>query len=397
MPNSLIEERDERTRKRKKIKRKMDSIIGLSYYDEEHKVMTLSVNGTLGDESIRLLDEGFCDNGFVLKKGTLEKFLNGQNQYVRGWRLGEDGWERTEVLNLSDDFVGTINLGHMDFATFPYLLGSWTKSDLSLVDIENDRKALNIRKTYDEESVFVQELKRQDYDIGVSAEFWYHVNDADTENLSEMLNAYIPVIDEIFIFAYALVGECGNVNSSGLELANSKGVNMEDIREDINTEEVEEMTLSADTADEEITEPTEPIENNEQTDETEEPMELAEEDESEEVEVEEAEEEFSDEDEDEEAEGSADELEEALTLINELRGSIATLQDTVCELKKANRRLQGKLKNEKEKKEKFLANAKSISVALLPNEGEDEVEKPQNEKIAEQKRGYLYGDGIGEK
>ena len=86
--NDLIEKRDERTRNRKKVKRKMDSIIGLSYHDEDKKVMSLSADAIkLADNKARLIDEGYIDNGFVIKKGTLQKFLNGQNQYVRGWEF----------------------------------------------------------------------------------------------------------------------------------------------------------------------------------------------------------------------------------------------------------------------------------------------------------------------
>ena len=38
--SDLIEKRDERTRKRKRMKRKMDSIIGLSFHDKEKKIMS---------------------------------------------------------------------------------------------------------------------------------------------------------------------------------------------------------------------------------------------------------------------------------------------------------------------------------------------------------------------
>ena len=74
MSNDLIEKRDERTRQRKKKKKKMDSLISLSKENEEKNVKVLSANvATVSDtdQTARLLDEGFCDNGFVLKKGAL--------------------------------------------------------------------------------------------------------------------------------------------------------------------------------------------------------------------------------------------------------------------------------------------------------------------------------------
>ena len=368
--NSLIEERDERTKKRKKIKRKMDSIIGLSYHTDE--VISLAVSGTLTGSTARLLDEGYCDNGFVLKKGTLEKYLNGKNESVRGWQMGENGWERTEVLNLTDDFVGTVNLGHMDFATFPILLGEWNKEDMSLVDIENDRKALDIAVRLDEESMFVKELRRQNHDIGVSAEFWYHINQTDTEELSNMLGYYMPVIDEIFIFAYGLVGECGNVNSSGLEL---KGETMPDeLKEVIEVEETENDEIELAVEEEEIEE----VEETEEVvDEVEEPVEAI----SEEAEVEEVE------DEEDEGEEAFDEIAEEhnrlVRRVGELEAEVADLKAHIDALKKDNRRLSGKLQKEKEKRDAFF---QKVSIKIEPT---TETKKDNATKFA-------TGDGIGD-
>lgn len=420
--NDLIKDRDERTRRRKKTKRKMDSIIGLSYHDKEHNAASLSVNtAKLASKRIRLLDEGYFDNGFVIKKGTLEKYLNGKNEFVRGWEFFDDGWRQTEVLNLTDDFVGTVNLGHMDFATFPFIIGEWNRSDLSLVDIENDRKGIDVNLRLDDGSIFVKELKRQPYDIGISSEFWYHVNEADTASLSEMLGYEMPVIDEIFIFAYGLVGECGNVNSSGLELAMNKGElempNEEDFvieaeNDEIEVEDDEIETLAVEES--EVAE--EPIEESavaeeeeaeelavaevieataeeldEEVNEAEEAIEV-----SEEVEIEEAEELALDSDEEEDDE--ADETELALAAITSLREMVATLTARVDELseaneslKKTNRRLQSKLQSEREKKEKFIESTKNFSVQLLPNEKND---KPKEEKSP--RYDYIHGDGIGE-
>lgn len=420
--NNLIEERDERTRKRKKNKRKMDELIGLSYHDEEKQVMNLSVEKVslaqdtmeLADKKIRLLDEGFFDQGFVIKKGTIEKYLNGKNEKIHEVVMGEDGeWEYGDVLNLTDDFVGHVNLGHMDFASFPFIIGEWKKEDLSLTDIGNDRVGLDVNLNLDKNSIFVKELKRQPYDIGVSAEFYYSVNYDDTVSLSEMLGTYTPVIDEIFIFAYGLVGECGNVNSSGLELSSEVNIMdkekinpeeevleedfvaegeevSEDEAEDTEVEEVAEE--SADHPEEEVME--EAIDEAEEV--SEDIMEEAAEEETEEideeVEDEEAEEpEVSDEAFDDEAD-----LEEVLTLVSELREQVSNLTATVesleeanCELKKTNKRLNKKLKDEKDKKDEFIKNAKGISVKLGINES-----KEKKENVAD--ANYAFGNGIGD-
>ena len=405
--SDLIEKRDERTRKRKRMKRKMDSIIGLSFHDKEKKIMSLSAEPQkLSDSRARLIDEGYIDNGFVIKKGALEKYLNGENQYVRGYEFDGEEWHQTEVLNLNSDFVGTVNLGHMDFAQMPYILGEWTKDDLTLVDIENDRKALDVNLHLDEESVFIKELKRQSHDIGISAEFWVHQNDEDTENLSETLGYYLPVFDEIYIFAYGLVGECGNVNSSGLEL---KGEPMEDVKENILIDEpkdeelgVEEIEIPTEepkdevieeTAEEAVAEDNEPADTEDEGEETEEAEEESEE--SEEAEVEEVAEDVDDEDDGDEAEETD---EEELSIVNELREQIQTLTNRIAELeeanaklKKTNRKLSSKHQSELDKKQKFIETLKGLSVELLP----DEDKKPKEEKIKVMDRNYVR-DGIGE-
>ena len=406
--SDLIEKRDERTRRRKRMKRKMDSIIGLSFHDKDKKVMSLTVEPKkLSDTRARLIDEGYIDNGFVIKKGTLEKYLNGENQYVRGWEFDGEEWHQTEVLNLNSDFVGTVNLGHMDFAQMPFILGEWRKDDLTLVDIENDRKALDVELHLDEESVFIKELKRQSHDIGISAEFWVHQNDEDTENLSETLGYYLPVFDEIYIFAYGLVGECGNVNSSGLEL---KGEPMEDIKENIILEEpkdeeelgVEEVEIPTDEPTVEGDSVVEEAEDNESVeDEVAEEAEEAEAEESiegEEVEDEEAVEEDGDEAEDDEAEEIEDADEEELAIVTELREQIQTLTNRISELeeanaklKKTNRKLSSKHQSELDKKQKFIETLKGLSVELLP----DEEKKPKEEKMKVMDRNYVR-DGIGE-
>ena len=408
--SDLIEKRDERTRKRKRMKRKMDSIIGLSFHDKEKKIMSLSAEPQkLSDSRARLIDEGYIDNGFVIKKGALEKYLNGENQYVRGYEFDGEEWHQTEVLNLNSDFVGTVNLGHMDFSVMPYILGEWTKDDLTLVDIENDRKALDVNLHLDEESVFIKELKRQSHDIGISAEFWVHENEADTEALSETLGYYLPVFDEIYIFAYGLVGECGNVNSSGLEL---KGEPMEDVKDiiveetldeekELGVEEVEIPTEEPTVEEAPIVEEAEDNESAEDEAEVAEEVEEAEAEEStegEEVIDEEVAEEADEEDDDDEAEEIEDADEEELAIVTELREQIQTLTNKITELaeanaklKKTNRKLSSKYQNELDKKAKFKEELKGLSVELLP----DEEKKPKEEKIKVMDRNYVR-DGIGE-
>lgn len=407
--SDLIEKRDERTRRRKKVKRKMDSIIGLSFHDKDKKVLSVSVEAQkLADNTARLIDEGYIDNGFVIKKGTLEKYLNGQNQYVRGWEFDGEEWVQTEVLNLTSDFVGNVNLGHLDFARFPYDLGWWKQNDLSLVEIENDRQALDVQLHLDEESVFIKELKRQPFDIGISAEFWVHENVEDTNALSEMLGYYLPVYDEIFIFAYGLVGECGNVNSSGLEL---KGEPMKDeknlieteVKENLEEEKeelgVEEIDITA-TEEEQTTEETSEVEEvaNETAEAEEEDADIEEAEENEEdgEEVDDDEADNSDEVEDDEAEEENDALDQALARVKDLTEQVQNLTSQVSDLteanaklKKANRRMEKKYQSELDKKARFMEELKGVSVELLPDE--DKKEEEEELKVTKRSR-----NGIGE-
>lgn len=407
--NDLIDKRNERTKQRKEKKRKMDSLIGLSIDTEGKGRMSLSASvATISDTNqvARLLDEGYCDNGFVLMKGAIEKYLNGQNEYVTGWEMENGSWKRTDVLNLTDDFVGTVNLGHQDFATHPFILGEFKKSDLTLVDIGDDRKALNVDVKLDEESMYVKELRRQPYDIGVSAEFYYHIDWEATEQLYEEYNMWIPAIDEIFIFAYGLVGECGNVNSSGLELKGETMKKKDAVIEDAILEEDNEQELGVEEVDITETEETEEdvAEETAAEEEAEAEADEADEEEAEEEESEEdaegeedtdEEAEEGDEDGDEEAE---EESEEELSIVDRLREHIQTLEATVAELteanaklKKTNRKLNSKYQNELDKKEKFKESLKGLSVELLP----DEEKKPQEEKKNAVDKNYIRS-GIGE-
>ena len=383
--NDLIKERDERTERRKKYKKKVDSMFNLSYKDDEK--MALSVNiKKLSDERIRLLDEGaivgddYID--FIIKKGTLQKFMEGQNQYLP---------------NITDDFVGSVNLGHMDFATFPFIIGEWTKNDLSLIDIDDDgRKGIDVELRLDSESMFVKELERQPYDIGISSEFYYHVDWDSTDAIGYL------VIDEVYIFAYGLVGECGNVNSSGLELKGESNMTKDKLAElkaEMETPETEKAELSAEVTEEEtieeevITEETEEV-SDEDIDESEPVEDLsAEEEPTEEAETaelsvsEEAEGEEGIEDA-EEAESEEATYEDVEAFISELQAQVKELSAENAELKKTNNRLQKKLKAEKSKKDEFVSKFASVAKTM----GVSETETHEQNKVSD----YVYGDGIGE-
>lgn len=385
--NDLIKKRDERTERRKKYKKKVDSMFNLSYRDDEKMTLSMDIK-KLSDTTIRLLDEGaivgdeYID--FIIKKGTLKKYMDGRNEYLP---------------NLEEGFVGSVNLGHMDFATFPFIIGEWTKNDLELVELDDERMGLDVNLRLDSESMFVKELERQPYDIGISSEFYYHVDWESTDAIGYL------VIDEVYIFAYGLVGECGNVNSSGLELKGDFEMTkeqLEELKAKMETPETEEEAeLTAEVTEEEpimeeaITEETEDEVSDEDIDESEPVEELSEEEVptedvdgeaelsvSEEAEGEEADE-IS-----EEAESEEATYEDVEAFINELQEQVASLSAENAELKKTNNRLQKKLKAEKSNKEEFISKFASVAKTM----GVAEQETPEQSKVSD----YVFGDGIGE-
>lgn len=193
-PN-LIQQILLRNKDRELAKKEYDSFLTLSAENnKQDKVIKLSsVSRT--SETIRLLDEGMVVSSdsyplFYIKKGAIEEFYK----------------------SLSDDYVGSVNIGHLEFATFPFLVGQWTKKDLTVVDIGDGRKGLDITPQFDEDSIFIKELQRVDYPIGISSEFGYELDWEATEEFG------IEMIQSLTIQDFAIVGEAGNVGSSNINL-----------------------------------------------------------------------------------------------------------------------------------------------------------------------------------
>ena len=377
--NSLIEFRDRNTRKRKKIKERIDSELNLSaIVENEPEKLTVSAYGS---DKNRLLDEGAVIEGdgsvyCYIKKGTIEKFMTRNNVYLD---------------NLPENFVGNINIGHLDHATFPFPVGEWTMENMSMVDIGDGRKGIDIDVTVDEESMFIQELKRIGYDVSMSAEFLTHTDWEATEDLGMW------VIDEILIDAYAIVGDGKNVNSNGLKLKGEIDMTKEQLEklksdvlepvenepsaepEELSAEEPEE-TVEMGIDDTEEAPGTEPVEEAELSAEPEEEEEEETSD-GEEAEGEEVEE-------DEEAEGDEAAYDEVEAYIETLRNDICNLRAENAELKKTNKRLNKKLKNELANKSDFVSKFKTLAEST----GVAEKETQEKNEVSD----YIYGDGIGE-
>lgn len=355
----LIKDRDKRTAKRKMDKAKFDAMFDLSV-DNPYR--------------IRLLDEGmvtYADGSpyFYIKKGVIANLVD----------------------KLSDNYVGSINLGHMDFATFPFILGTWKKKDLVLVDIGDGRMALDVTPHFDHDSMFIKELKRLPYDIAVSAEFSAHTDWGLSQNFG------IQVVDEIYPddFNFAIVGEPGNVNSAGVRLA-LKGEEMTLTELSAAIEENKpDLTSIASLLAEDVHEesPVElAVEENAQTSEEVEDTELAVDEKSDEA-VEESAHEMALEaqesvgEEESEGEGTdvALEVEEAHDGLAEVLEKMSALTARLDALEAENASLKEKLSAKAKEEEDFVNKFKNLTISLTK-------ERPKQKPVPSK----AYTDGFGE-
>lgn len=217
----IIDEREARTKNRKECKRIFDSKYSLSV-------------SSPSDGKFRLLDEGlitYADGSpyMYIKRGVIDKI----------------------VENMADDYEGSINFGHHDLATDPIsIIGEWSKSDLEVADSEeNDgRKVLNVTTHLYDDHIYVQQLRKQPYTYGLSAEFYGEIDYEASVDLG------IPVIESVDLLDFAIVGECGNVNSSDIHLKGETDVSK--LKEWLNlhksTDEVEEKPTEMAVEEEEV-------------------------------------------------------------------------------------------------------------------------------------------------
>lgn len=339
----LIEERDKRTVRRKIAKKEWDEMI------------TLSVNDT---QTVRLLDEGavVMANGnidFYIQKGTLEKYLT----------------------DLEEDYVGTINVGHMDFASFPFILGTWTKKDLHLVDIGDGRKGLDVDLHLDYENPLVKSLAMMPYSLGVSAEFYVHVNEEASYRIG------VEVIDDVFIHDFAIVGEAGNVNSSGIKLKGGTKVTLKELTEKLGVTESEVLNAVDETIEKEETLEAEP-----ETDEKELEVDKAEELSVEETVVEDEVEEKELEATEEVVEDETDKMLAVMSdVIEKLSAKVDTLTSQVVDLTAQLEQKEKELAVKDEKAKSFGDKFKNLYASLA-----------EDEPVVETKKEVLRTDGIGE-
>ena len=333
MKPTIIEliNRDRNTRKKKK--EDADKIITLSTNLEEGSVSNM--------KSVRLIDEGTFMNtdgtiDFIVKKGTLKNFYE----------------------NLNDDYVGYINFAHMNVNSSPLCLGTWSKKDLNLIEKEDGRYALNVNPHFWTELSIVKDLlamQDRGIQLSISAEMYASLDEESSKTVSEQMNQYVSVYDELFIIGFSVVGNPRNPEST---ITLNKGDEDMTIKELLNklSQDNNEEQLSEDnveeTTEESVEETTE--------EETEEQVEETTEDETEEVQANEEDEIEASEDES----SDSDDVKKIDALFSQLRRSndekdarIKELEAQLSEAKKENKKLNARIDTNFKRLEQLVNNS----------------------------------------
>ena len=337
--------------RRKKGKAFYDNAITLSSVDKENHYVSVNLSsGYVENKPTRLIDEGAItyeggdDIRLYIKKGAVQAFYD----------------------SLSSDYVGYINLAHIDIASLPLNLGTWTKDDLTVVDIGDGRKGLDVNVKLNRELHIVQDLLKQEIPLSISAEL------RGTLDLESSFKFNAPFYNEIEIAGFSVVANPANVNSTGENL-NSKGDSEMNLWEKI-------LKLSSENKEEKKNEA---LENKEEEKEEKEPESKVEEAENEE-EAKKGEETL------ETVEMSKDDMEK----INKFMDAFEALSAKVEALETENAELKEKLKNSKKEKTEFEKKAESTLdrlSSLISGQANDKEKKEEKLASTSKVSGDMWG------
>ena len=337
--------------RRKKGKAFYDNAITLSSVDKENHYVSVNLSSWyVENKPTRLIDEGAItyeggdDIRLYIKKGAVQAFYD----------------------SLSSDYVGYINLAHIDIASLPLNLGTWTKDDLTVVDIGDGRKGLDVNVKLNRELHIVQDLLKQEIPLSISAEL------RGTLDLESSFKFNAPFYNEIEIAGFSVVANPANVNSTGENL-NSKGDSEMNLWEKI-------LKLSSENKEEKKNEA---LENKEEEKEEKEP-------ESKEEETENEEEAKKGEETLETVEMSKDDMEK----INKFMDAFEALSAKVEALETENAELKEKLKNSKKEKTEFEKKAESTLdrlSSLISGQANDKEKKEEKLASTSKVSGDMWG------
>lgn len=337
--------------RRKKGKAFYDNAITLSSVDKENHYVSVNLSsGYVENKPTRLIDEGAItyeggdDIRLYIKKGAVQAFYD----------------------SLSSDYVGYINLAHIDITSLPLNLGTWTKDDLTVVDIGDGRKGLDVNVKLNRELHIVQDLLKQEIPLSISAEL------RGTLDFESSFKFNAPFYNEIEIAGFSVVANPANVNSTGENL-NSKGDSEMNLWEKI-------LKLSSENKEEKKNEA---LENKEEEKEEKEP-------ESKEEVTENEEEAKKGEETLETVEMSKDDMEK----INKFMDAFEALSTKVEALEKENEELKQKLESSKKEKTEFEKKAESTLdrlSSLISGQANDKEKKEEKLASTSKVSGDMWG------
>lgn len=331
--------------RRKKGKAFYDNAITLSSVDKENHYVSVNLSsGYVENKPTRLIDEGAItyeggdDIRLYIKKGAVQAFYD----------------------SLSSDYVGYINLAHIDITSLPLNLGTWTKDDLTVVDIGDGRKGLDVNVKLNRELHIVQDLLKQEIPLSISAEL------RGTLDFESSFKFNAPFYNEIEIAGFSVVANPANVNSTGENL-NSKGDSEMNLWEKI-------LKLSSENKEEKKNEA---LENKEEEKEEKEPSKEEKTPESKEEGTENKEEAKKGEETLETVEMSKDDMEK----INKFMDAFEALSAKVEALETENAELKQKLESSKKEKTEFEKKAESTLDRLSSLISGQANDKEKEEKL----------------
>lgn len=344
--------------RRKKGKAFYDNAITLSSVDKENHYVSVNLSsGYTETKPTRLIDEGAItyeggnDIRLYIKKGAVQAFYD----------------------SLSSHYVGYINLAHIDIASLPLNLGTWTKDDLTVVDIGDGRKGLDVNVKLNRELHIVQDLLKQEIPLSISAELRGEID----WDASFKFDA--PFYDTIEIAGFSVVANPANVNSTGENL-NSKGDSEMNLWEKI-------LKLSSENKEEKKNES---LENKEEEKEEKEPSKEEKTPESKEEGTENKEEAKKGEETLETVEMSKDDMEK----INKFMDAFEALSAKVEALETENAELKQKLESSKKEKTEFEKKAESTLdrlSSLISGQANDKEKKEEKLASTSKVSGDMWG------
>lgn len=344
--------------RRKKGKAFYDNAITLSSVDKENHYVSVNLSsGYVENKPTRLIDEGAItyeggdDIRLYIKKGAVQAFYD----------------------SLSSDYVGYINLAHIDITSLPLNLGTWTKDDLTVVDIGDGRKGLDVNVKLNRELHIVQDILKQEIPLSISAEL------RGTLDFESSFKFNAPFYNEIEIAGFSVVANPANVNSTGENL-NSKGDSEMNLWEKI-------LKLSSENKEEKKNEA---LENKEEEKEEKEPSKEEKAPESKTDEAENEEEAKKSEETLETVEMSKDDMEK----INKFMDAFEALSAKVEALETENAELKEKLKSSKKEKTEFEKKAESTLdrlSSLISGQANDKEKKEEKLTSTSKVSGDMWG------